>query len=199
MQSAAEQSQMRVNMSVPFDEVLDRLGAFGIGPDSVEMDDQGRVVIGIPEMLRVLEIEAHTGFRSPYALGRALDERRRYRDLGILAIRLDLASLCDTHRPEQVDGVLRQLSGTVRELDACYRCIDTTLVMLLPESGSREAIVSAARRVRQALTEMGIEADIGASATIYQEGAQGHEYLGSAFIALVDALNEPDRIAFVEV
>lgn len=190
---------LAADVSVPFEEVVDRLDAFGIGPDSVEMDEHGRVVIGVAEMLRVLEIEAHTGFRSPYALGRALDERRRYSDLGILAIRLDLDTLCDTHRPEQVDGILRKLSGTVRELDACYRCIDTTLVMLLPESGTRSGILAAAQRVQSALKSMGIKALIGASATVYQEGAHGHEYLGSAFMALVDALESPEGIAFVEV
>ncbi|MEM7743780.1 MAG: hypothetical protein AAF409_08725 [Pseudomonadota bacterium] len=188
-----------IDVSVPFAEIVDRLGAFGIGPDSVEVDEQGRVVLGVAEMLRVLEIEAHTGFRSPYALGRALDERRRYSDLGILAIRLDLGSLCDTHKPEQVDGILRRLSATVRELDACYRCIDTTLVMLLPETGTRPDILAAAARIQEALKSMSIRADIGCSATVYQEGAHGHEYLGSAFVALVDAISAPDGIAFVQV
>ena len=182
-----------------FDEVVSRLDAFGVDENNVEMDAQGRVCLDPNDMMRVLEFEANTGFRSPYALGRALDTRRAYEHMGILAIRLDLSTRFDVGSPADTDAALRYISKNVRELDACYRCIDTTLVMLLPETGTKSDIIGAARRIRMALSEIGINADIGAAATRLKEGAHGHEYMGSALIALVDAMSEPERIAFVEV
>lgn len=182
-----------------FEEVVSRLGAFGIEADDVEMDNRGRVSLAPEHMLRVLEFEAHTGFRSPFALGRALDTRREYKHMGVLAIRLDLTGLCDISQPEHVDRVLRQLSANVRELDACYRCVDTTLVMLLPETGTRDRIIGAARRIRMALCRMGISAAFGGSATKMREGALGHEYMGAALVALAESQSLPERIAFCEV
>lgn len=182
-----------------FEEIVERLDAFGVDHDRVELDARGRVSLDPEDMMRVLELEANSGFRSPYALGRALDTRRKYQHMGILAIQLDLSGHCDTSRPEEVDRVLRYLSTHVRELDACYRCLDSTLVMLLPETGTKDEIIGAARRLRAALAATGIAADIGAAATGYREGAHGHEYMGTALIALVDALSDPDHIAFAEV
>ena len=182
-----------------FAEITARLDAFGVHSERVEMDSRGRISLDPEDMMRVLELEANTGFRSPYALGRALDTRRQYEHMGILAIQLDLSGHCDVTKPEDVDRVLRYLSTHVRELDACYRCLDMTLVMLLPETGTKDEIIGAARRLRAALTSAGVSADIGAAATRYREGAHGHEYMGSALVALVDALSAPDRIAFAEV
>lgn len=182
-----------------FFEVVNRLDAFGVDESRVEKDADGRICLGPEDMMRVLEFEANTGFRSPYALGRALDTRRAYEHMGILAIRLDLSGRFDVDSPADSDAALRYISRNIRELDACYRCVDTTLVMLLPETGTRSDCVGAARRIRMALSEIGITADIGAAATRLKEGAHGHEYMGSALVALVEAMAEPERIAFVEV
>ncbi|MFK7945279.1 MAG: hypothetical protein AB8B85_20515 [Paracoccaceae bacterium] len=182
-----------------YEEIVARLDTFGIDRDNIELDSRGRISLDPEDLVRILELESQTGFRSPYALGRALDTRRQYEHMGILAIQLDLSEHCDTSEPEEVERVLRYLSTHVRELDACYRCLDLTLVMLLPETGSKEEIIGAARRLRTALTAAGVSADIGAAATQYREGAHGHEYMGTALIALVDALSAPERIAFSEV
>lgn len=182
-----------------FDEIVTRLDAFGVDRDRIDLDSRGRICLDPEDMMRVLELEANTGFGSSYALGRALDTRRQYEHMGILAIQLDLTDQCDISKPEEVNRVLRYLSTHVRELDACYRCLDATLVMLLPETGSKSEIVGAARRLQAALAGAGVAAHIGAAATKIRAGAHGHEYMGSALIALVDALSEADRIAFSEV
>ena len=181
------------------EEIASRLEAFGITRDRFEIDAHGRIALLPGDMLQVLEIEAQTGFRSPFALGRALDERRRYQHMGILAIQLVLDHQYNPERPGELDALLRHISRSVRELDACYRCIDTTLVMLLPETGTRDSLISCARRIRKALDEKQIAARIGAAATSYRVGARGHEYLGSALAALVEAQHEPESIGFVQV
>ena len=187
------------NLHDMFEHVTSRLDNFGIDADRVEMDYRGRICIEPEDLMRVLEVEARSGFRSPFALGRALDTRRQYEHMGILAIELDLAAYCDTDKPGEVEAALRHLATHVRELDACYRCLDSTLVMLLPETGSQDEIIGAARRIQTALNGVGVFAHIGAAATRYREGAHGHEYMGSALMALTDAISVPDRIAFAEV
>lgn len=182
-----------------YGEVIERLAAFGIERDSISIGVDGKIALAPGDMLHVLDIEAQTGFRSPFALGRALDERRRYSHLGILAIQLDLSGFCDVDNPLEVDAVLRHLSRNVRALDACYRSIDTTLILLMPETGTRSAIMAVARRLRAALAAVDVPARIGASVTNHFERAHGHEYLGTALAALVDADRTAEGIGFMEV